>query len=72
MPDPSKVYWDKPDLADDLREMGDSLFPGVEQCLRRAMLYSAARRIEYLEQQSQTKTEAAEFIGAAIIRGRHG
>lgn len=50
MPDPSAVYWDKPDLPDDLREMGDNLFPGIAQALRRAMLYSAARRIEHLEE----------------------
>lgn len=49
MPDPSAVYWDKPDLPDDLRTMGDNLFPGLTHCLRRAMLYSAARRIEHLE-----------------------
>ena len=46
---PEDVYWDKPDLADDLREMGDNLFPGMPNILRRAMLYSAAKRIETLE-----------------------
>ncbi len=44
-----EVYWDKPDLADDLREMGNKLFPGMENCLRRAVLHSAAKRIEHLE-----------------------
>jgi hypothetical protein len=43
------VYWDKPDLADDLREMADNLFPGMANMLRVAMLYSAAKRIETLE-----------------------
>ena len=43
------VYWDKPDLAKDLREMADNLFPGIENCLRHAVLCSAARRIEWLE-----------------------
>jgi hypothetical protein len=43
---PEDVYWDKPDLADDLRKMGDNLFCGIEHSLRRAMLHSAARRID--------------------------
>lgn len=48
---PDAVYWDKPDLPDDLREMGDNLFPSLGDQLRRAMLHSAARRIEHLEEQ---------------------
>lgn len=48
------VYWDKPDLAADLREMGDNLFPGIRNALRRAMLHSAARRIDELEKQLDT------------------
>lgn len=43
---PEDVYWDKPDLADDLREMGDNLFRGIQHSLRLAMLHSAAKRIE--------------------------
>jgi len=48
---PDAVYWDKPDLPDDLREMGDNLFPCMSDILRRALLHSAARRIEHLEAQ---------------------
>jgi hypothetical protein len=55
---PEDIYWDKPDLPDDLRAMGDNLFPGLANALRRALLHSAAKRIETLEAQSaDTETD---------------
>ena len=50
---PDQLYWDKPDLADDLRAMADNMFSGGSQILQHALLYSAARRIEWLESKTE-------------------
>ena len=63
---PDDVYWDKPDLADDLRKMGDNLFPGTENCLRHAMLHGAARRIEAVEAERDRLRERVKRLSIEL------